>query len=60
VVRRLNPGKRKDYGSKHEYHGYVPARQFEAFARKHLELLDEGARRTQKVTDAASAASSGG
>lgn len=39
VVNRLDPAKRRDYRSKREYHGYVPASEFEEFTRRHLQLV---------------------
>lgn len=38
VIRHLDPAKRQDYRSKHEYNGYIPSELFPAFVKKHLHL----------------------
>jgi acetyltransferase-like isoleucine patch superfamily enzyme len=38
VIKRLEPALRRDYQSRHEYHGYVPAERFDEFASRHLLL----------------------
>ena len=39
VVSRLDPKQKKDYESTYKYHGYVPADEFAAFEKKHLQLM---------------------